>query len=82
MRTRTAGALAAGRWPATEPEPVQFWLSNLPADTPLATLACARNPDLPLDHPPAVFVASSGVVGRENGRSTPRAMCPWIRSGS
>ena len=25
-------------WPATEPEPVQFWLSNLPADTPLATL--------------------------------------------
>jgi SRSO17 transposase len=25
-------------WPATEPEPVQFWLSNLPADIPLATL--------------------------------------------
>ncbi|MER6162964.1 IS701 family transposase [Streptomyces sp. NPDC001868] len=25
-------------WPATEPEPVQFWLSSLPADTPLATL--------------------------------------------
>ncbi|RSO09969.1 IS701 family transposase [Streptomyces sp. WAC 05379] len=25
-------------WPATEAEPVQFWLSNLPADTPLATL--------------------------------------------
>lgn len=25
-------------WPATEPEPVQFWLSGLPADTPLATL--------------------------------------------
>ncbi|GAA3289221.1 hypothetical protein GCM10020295_80670 [Streptomyces cinereospinus] len=25
-------------WPATESEPVQFWLSNLPADTPLATL--------------------------------------------
>ena len=25
-------------WPATEPEPVHFWLSNLPADTPLATL--------------------------------------------
>ncbi|MFF7748537.1 transposase [Streptomyces sp. NPDC007971] len=25
-------------WPATEPAPVQFWLSNLPADTPLATL--------------------------------------------
>ncbi|MGW3955785.1 IS701 family transposase [Streptomyces sp. NPDC004752] len=25
-------------WPATEPEPVQFWLSNLPADTPPATL--------------------------------------------
>ncbi|MFW6725229.1 IS701 family transposase [Streptomyces sp. MAR4 CNY-716] len=25
-------------WPATEPEPVQFWLANLPADTPLATL--------------------------------------------
>ncbi|SCE62331.1 SRSO17 transposase, partial [Streptomyces sp. Termitarium-T10T-6] len=25
-------------WPAGEPEPVQFWLSNLPADTPLAIL--------------------------------------------
>jgi SRSO17 transposase len=25
-------------WPATEDEPVQFWLSNLPEDTPLATL--------------------------------------------
>jgi hypothetical protein len=25
-------------WPATEPEPVQFWLSNLPEDTPLTTL--------------------------------------------
>lgn len=25
-------------WPATNPEPVQFSLSNLPADTPLATL--------------------------------------------
>ncbi len=25
-------------WPASEPEPVQFWLSSLPADTPLATL--------------------------------------------
>ncbi|MBB4893360.1 SRSO17 transposase [Streptomyces olivoverticillatus] len=25
-------------WPATEPGPVQFWLSNLPADTPLTTL--------------------------------------------
>nr|WP_198539335.1 IS701 family transposase [Streptomyces graminilatus] len=25
-------------WPATAPEPVQFWLSNLPADTPMATL--------------------------------------------
>ncbi|WP_455753009.1 IS701 family transposase [Streptomyces celluloflavus] len=25
-------------WPVTEPEPVQFWLSNLPADTPPATL--------------------------------------------
>lgn len=25
-------------WPATEPEPVQFWLSNMPADTPLTTL--------------------------------------------
>lgn len=25
-------------WPATESEPVQFWLSNLPADAPLATL--------------------------------------------
>ncbi|MFE1409180.1 IS701 family transposase [Streptomyces sp. NPDC058770] len=25
-------------WPATEPEPVQFWLSDLPPDTPLATL--------------------------------------------
>jgi SRSO17 transposase len=25
-------------WPATEDEPVQFWLSNLPQDTPLATL--------------------------------------------
>ncbi|TXS74521.1 IS701 family transposase [Streptomyces sp. sk2.1] len=25
-------------WPANQPEPVQFWLSNLPADTPLATL--------------------------------------------
>ncbi|MDX2524794.1 IS701 family transposase [Streptomyces europaeiscabiei] len=25
-------------WPATEPEPVQFWLSNLPDDTPLTTL--------------------------------------------
>ncbi|MFI9352821.1 hypothetical protein ACIGXU_03385 [Streptomyces lydicus] len=30
--------LAAGEWPATEPEPVQSWLSNLPADTPLTTL--------------------------------------------
>ncbi|GGU52723.1 hypothetical protein GCM10010211_16490 [Streptomyces albospinus] len=26
------------QWPATEPEPVQFWLSNQPADTPPATL--------------------------------------------
>ncbi|MFF3735664.1 transposase, partial [Streptomyces sp. NPDC002476] len=25
-------------WPATAPEPVQFWLSDLPADTPLTTL--------------------------------------------
>lgn len=25
-------------WPTTEPEPVQFRLSNPPADTPLATL--------------------------------------------
>jgi SRSO17 transposase len=25
-------------WPATEPEPVQYWLSDLPADTPLTTL--------------------------------------------
>ncbi|MFI1302367.1 transposase [Streptomyces sioyaensis] len=25
-------------WPATEDEPVQFWLSDLPADTPLTTL--------------------------------------------
>ncbi|WP_369386428.1 hypothetical protein AB5J72_01595 [Streptomyces sp. CG1] len=25
-------------WPATEPEPVQFWMSNPPADTPPATL--------------------------------------------
>lgn len=25
-------------WPANQPEPVQFWLSNLPADTPPATL--------------------------------------------
>jgi SRSO17 transposase len=25
-------------WPADEPEPVQFWLSDLPADTPLTTL--------------------------------------------
>ncbi|WP_189147465.1 IS701 family transposase [Streptomyces lacrimifluminis] len=25
-------------WPGHETEPVQFWLSNLPADTPLATL--------------------------------------------
>ncbi|UQA91359.1 IS701 family transposase [Streptomyces halobius] len=25
-------------WPAKEAEPVQFWLSNLPADTPLTTL--------------------------------------------
>ncbi|OOV24706.1 DDE transposase [Streptomyces avermitilis] len=25
-------------WPATEPEPVQFWLSNLPSGMPLATL--------------------------------------------
>jgi SRSO17 transposase len=25
-------------WPAGESEPVQFWLSDLPADTPLATL--------------------------------------------
>ncbi|WP_406518222.1 IS701 family transposase [Streptomyces sp. NBC_00826] len=25
-------------WPATESEPVQFWLSDLPADTPLTTL--------------------------------------------
>ncbi len=25
-------------WPATEPEPVQSWLSDLPADTPLTTL--------------------------------------------
>ncbi len=27
-------------WPADHPEPVQFWLSNLPADTPLARLVC------------------------------------------
>ncbi|MEV8626481.1 IS701 family transposase [Streptomyces sp. NPDC051079] len=26
------------QWPATEAEPVQFWLSSVPADTPLATL--------------------------------------------
>lgn len=25
-------------WPAKEAEPVQFWLSDLPADTPLTTL--------------------------------------------
>ncbi|MFD8414001.1 IS701 family transposase [Streptomyces sp. NPDC059650] len=25
-------------WPAREPEPVQFWFSNLPEDTPLTTL--------------------------------------------
>ncbi|MFJ3218201.1 transposase, partial [Kitasatospora sp. NPDC086801] len=25
-------------WPAKESEPVQFWLSDLPADTPLTTL--------------------------------------------
>ncbi|AJC53161.1 IS701 family transposase [Streptomyces sp. 769] len=25
-------------WPTTEPEPVQFWLSDLPADFPLTTL--------------------------------------------
>ncbi|WP_228040086.1 transposase [Streptomyces chromofuscus] len=25
-------------WPAGESEPVQFWLSDLPADTPLTTL--------------------------------------------
>ena len=25
-------------WPAGEPEPVKYWLSNLPADTPLTTL--------------------------------------------
>lgn len=25
-------------WPTGEPEPVQFWLSDLPADTPLTTL--------------------------------------------
>jgi SRSO17 transposase len=25
-------------WPAKEPEPVQFWLSDLPEDTPLTTL--------------------------------------------
>ncbi|MGC0344137.1 SRSO17 transposase [Streptomyces sp. SLBN-8D4] len=25
-------------WPATEPEPVQFWLSDLPSGMPLATL--------------------------------------------
>lgn len=25
-------------WPANESEPVQLWLSNLPADTPLTTL--------------------------------------------
>jgi SRSO17 transposase len=25
-------------WPAGEPEPVQFWLSDLPADAPLTTL--------------------------------------------
>ncbi|MCX4722421.1 IS701 family transposase [Streptomyces sp. NBC_00963] len=25
-------------WPANEPEPVQFWLSDLPTDTPLTTL--------------------------------------------
>ncbi|MFE2499299.1 IS701 family transposase [Streptomyces scopuliridis] len=25
-------------WPAGEPEPVQFWLSDLPAETPLTTL--------------------------------------------
>ncbi|MFE9492663.1 MULTISPECIES: IS701 family transposase [unclassified Streptomyces] len=25
-------------WPATEPEPVQFWLSDLPTDTPLTRL--------------------------------------------
>jgi SRSO17 transposase len=25
-------------WPADQDEPVQFWLSNLPENTPLATL--------------------------------------------
>ncbi|MFG3296842.1 IS701 family transposase [Streptomyces sp. NPDC048179] len=43
IRKNTDGAELPVRWllaewPATEPEPVQFWLSNLPADTALATL--------------------------------------------
>lgn len=31
-------------WPATEPEPVQFRLSSLPSDTPLATLVRTAKP--------------------------------------
>ncbi|MGW1909162.1 IS701 family transposase, partial [Streptomyces cinnamoneus] len=43
IRKNTAGPELPVRWllaewPATEPEPVQFWLSNLPVDTALATL--------------------------------------------
>ncbi|MGW2104986.1 IS701 family transposase [Streptomyces olivaceoviridis] len=43
IRKNTAGPELPVRWllaewPANQPEPVQFWLSNLPADTALATL--------------------------------------------
>ncbi|WUQ66422.1 IS701 family transposase [Streptomyces canus] len=43
VRQATDGPELAERWllaewPATEPEPVQFWLSNLPSGMPLATL--------------------------------------------
>ncbi|TQF01962.1 IS701 family transposase [Kitasatospora acidiphila] len=43
VRDATEGAELAecwllAEWPAKEAEPVQFWLSDLPADTPLTTL--------------------------------------------
>ncbi|MCL3999001.1 hypothetical protein M4438_36865 [Streptomyces lavenduligriseus] len=37
-------------WPATEPEPVQFWLSTLPADTPLTTLVRTAEPRRRIEH--------------------------------
>ncbi|MFE5591213.1 transposase [Streptomyces sp. NPDC056549] len=37
-------------WPADEPQPVQFWLSDLPAGTPLTTLVRLTKLRWPIEH--------------------------------